>query len=152
MEKRFLALVVALLVAAACNKPQFNPIGNWEVSFTIDLRFVDDDLFAPSSAKTITVPRKATDRLGYGGLILSQDVHGQFRAFDLACPHEALRDVKVELDGILVKCPKCGSVYDLSQGFGNRMSGKSDYDLKRYEVTPPDGMGMCRVYNPGYGY
>ena len=151
MKKRFLALVVVLLAAAACDKPQFNPIGNWDVRFSIDLRFADDDLFISPSAKTITVPRKATDRLGYGGLILTRDVHGQFHAFDLACPHETLRDVKVELDGILVKCPKCGSVYDLSQGLGNRLSGPSAYDLKEYKVVPA-GDGLYNVYNPGYGY
>ena len=152
MKRRFFSLVVVLLAAAACDKPQFNPVGNWEVRFTIVLRAIDDDLLISPSAKIITKPRAKTDKLGLAGLILSRDVYGELHAFDLACPHEALRDVKVELDGVLVKCPKCGSIYDLSYGFGNRLSGPSVYDLKRYEVTPPDGMGSCRVYNPGYGY
>jgi len=157
MKKRFFALVVVLLAVAACDKAHFNPIGNWEVNFTIVLRAIDDDLVISPSAKIITNSRASADRLGLAGLILARDAaEGNLHAFDLACPHEVEQTgkvVRLTLDGVaFVKCPECTSVYEILYGNGNRISGPSGYDLKRYAVTLPDGMGMCRVYNPGYGY
>ena len=151
MKEGFFAAFVLLFAMVACDKPQINPIPNWQVDFTIDVRFADDDLFLSPSAKIITEPRFETDRLGFAGLILTRDVLGDLHAFDRACPFEAERITVLELDGIFAKCSKCGSVFDLTNGFGNRISGPSEFDLKRYTVVFSSNL-QYKVYNKDFRY
>ena len=49
---------------------------------------------------------------GFGGILLVCDVLGTPQAYDLACPVERSRDVRVNIDPkdeYLAVCPKCGS-------------------------------------------
>jgi len=81
--------------------------------------------------------------LGYGGVLvysgLSLDDSGNtvYYAFDMSCPYEADKDIKVypKEDGFgEVVCEKCGSIYNLGYGFGNPTSGPSTESLKRYKA------------------
>ena len=58
-----------------------------------------------------------------------------YYAFDLSCPHEHKRDIRVGVDMIFATCPECGSQYDIGFGLGNCIKGESQYPLKRYTVT-----------------
>jgi len=83
-----------------------------------------------------------TDRIGFGGIIIYSGIDDSgntgYYAFDMACPYEAQSNVRVypvkESLG-QVKCDKCGSVYDVSFGFGNPVSGPSTEILKPYKTT-----------------
>ena len=85
-----------------------------------------------------------TDRIGYGGILVCTGValddygNSTYFAFDMACPYEADKDVKVYPDenslGKVV-CEKCGSVFDVGYGFGNPLSGPAKETLKKYRTT-----------------
>lgn len=84
-----------------------------------------------------------SDRIGYGGILiysggLDDSGNTAYFAFDMACPYEAQSKVRVyPVEDSLgeVKCEKCGSVYDVSFGFGNPTSGPSTEILRKYKTT-----------------
>ncbi len=92
-----------------------------------------------------TQPRLMTDRMGYGGLIVTTGMDAQYHAYDLACPKECRRDVQVEIDGIYADCPKCGEKYEICYGIGNPTQGISREPLKRY--TTHYSNGILRIRN-----
>ncbi|MDE6145631.1 MAG: hypothetical protein K2O38_08090 [Muribaculaceae bacterium] len=83
---------------------------------------------------------------GYGGVLQLCDLHGTLRAYDLSCPVECQRDVRVVIDYStnLARCPKCGSTYDVflldvsAPLAGAPVSGPaltSGYGLRRFNVV-----------------
>ena len=137
MKKRSFIIVVALLFAVACEKAPINPIPDYQVRLELNLMFQDRGLLDIYTYKEFTRPRYETDRLGFGGILVVHGLNWEFYAYDLACPNEVSPDVKIEVTdgGLSAKCPECGSVYDIMGG-GARLSGPSEYHLKRYRVTP----------------
>lgn len=75
---------------------------------------------------------------GFGGVLLVGDILGQPRAYDLACPVEAQRDVRIFVNERSVgQCPKCGSTYEVFE-LGNAISGEAaqhGYSLRSYRVS-----------------
>lgn len=80
---------------------------------------------------------------GYGGLLLVGDVHSIPQCYDLSCPVERQRDVRVAIDREhnVARCPKCGSTYDVFciEGLpaGYPISGPAaaeGYSLRIYSV------------------
>ncbi|HOL00166.1 MAG TPA: hypothetical protein P5071_04405 [Paludibacteraceae bacterium] len=77
----------------------------------------------------------ATDAIGFSGILVYTDFDGKYRAFDLCCPYEAQRDIKIMPNekGEAV-CEKCGSVFFIGYGIGNLISGPAKQPLKRYKA------------------
>lgn len=83
----------------------------------------------------------ASTYTGFGGVLLVSDVLGNPQAYDLACPVECRRDVRVKIneDDYKAFCPKCGSTYDVFSLSGTPVSGvaaERGYGLRRYRVSP----------------
>lgn len=83
----------------------------------------------------------ALSATGYGGVLLVGDVLGNPMAYDLACPVECRRDVRVFIntDEMVAECPECHSTYDVFSLGGHPLSGraaKEGYGLRRYNVAP----------------
>ena len=70
-------------------------------------------------------PWTAMTYTGFGGILLVSDVMGQPHAYDLACPYERQRNVRVEIDTekMLARCPDCESEYDVFSLNGAPVSG-----------------------------
>ncbi len=86
-------------------------------------------------------PYTAISATGYGGILLVSDVLGEAKAYDLACPVECKRDIRVAIDTetMLARCPVCGSEYDVFSLLGHPVSGPAaadGYGLRRYYVGP----------------
>ena len=79
-----------------------------------------------------TMPRTLTDQFGYAGVVVYIDIFGNYRAYDMACPHCVKQDKPVEVDGMLAICPLCGEEYDLGCGYATPQKGISNEALKRY--------------------
>lgn len=109
-----------------------------DVSVHLELNLVSQyPLFANSVNEYIlfTEPRYVTDRIGYGGVIVYSTFEGKYVAFDLACPVEVKRDIRVEPDGSgFMTCPSCGEVYDISFGLGYPTKGVSREPMKLYKT------------------
>ena len=145
---RYKPTVLLLFISCfllACESPLTSPIPSAPVNLEINLNYADIDLVPALAAKSFTKPRLATDRLGFGGVLV---VHGynsngavDFFAYDLACPHEIDRNVLVVPDDEgKARCPKCGSVYVTMWGMGvPEASSTSKYPLRSYLVRAMGG-------------
>ena len=140
MCRRLVILFFAVGLLFACDHPIISPVPSALVSLKIDLNNYDSDLIPALAAKSFTKPRLATDRLGFGGVLV---VHGynsngvlDYLAYDLACPHEVDRSVRIVPDDEgKARCPKCGSVYITMWGMGTpEAASVSKYPLRSYQV------------------
>ena len=111
------------------------------VDFQINLD-IDKELIG--GYKVFEKPRNATDKIGYGGLLVI-DLLTEYKAYDLACPNEASRAVRIvpNSDRQAV-CPKCNSKFDLQNGFV--ISG-TKYNLQQYKVYRNTQNHILRVVN-----
>jgi len=132
------------LIFQGCEGPYISPVPDYPVSLNLNLT-ANYPIFKNSVGQQLvfTKPIQATDLIGYGGILVCTgimlDSYGntQYFAFDLACPHEVKTTVRVApLPDRLgeVKCPECGTVYNVGYGFGEPVSGPSKHPLKRYKT------------------
>ncbi|MDR0540628.1 MAG: hypothetical protein LBH19_00275 [Dysgonamonadaceae bacterium] len=131
---------IGLWVVWACEDPVVSPIPSAPVYLELNLAFIDNDLMPVLAAKSITQQRLDIDKLGFGGVLI---VHGSgsgglvdLYAYDLACPHEIDRNVRVIPDNEgKAHCPKCGSVYLTMWGTGwPEKNSLSKYPLRSYLI------------------
>lgn len=130
-------LGILLLLSTGCgDKASSIPI--MPVSMRLNLLGDDLVLQAYGTYKTYTKVSTGLESLGFGGiLVVHSNIDGEYYAFDLACPYEADKTIKIEIQPELTaKCPECGSVYRIMDGNGWRISGPSKEKLKRYNVYP----------------
>lgn len=86
-------------------------------------------------------PWTALTYTGYGGILLVGDISGAPYAYDLACPVEVRRDVRIQIDPATNEavCPVCGSRYSVYNNYGSPISGearKLKRGLRRFNVGP----------------
>ena len=86
-------------------------------------------------------PYTALTYTGFGGVLLGADAFGTPLAYDLACPYECRRNVRVGIntETMLAECPVCHSTYDVFSLYGHPVSGPSadrGYGMRRYYVGP----------------
>ena len=150
MKLRLIALLFPLCVFLGCHtvdddRIPYSPVmirfstqSMWEiygVKGALDYqRFIINDNI-PSN-----FPYTALSYTGFGGVLLCGDIHGNPVAYDLSCPVERSRTVRIIIDETASNayCSKCGSVYDVFSNFGVPLSGEASrlgYGLRRYDVT-----------------
>jgi hypothetical protein len=77
-----------------------------------------------------------TDRIGYGGIMVYTGFDGTYYAWDMACPYEADKDIKVHPNELgQAICDSCKSVFELGFGVGNPSSGPAKEVLKKYKTS-----------------
>ncbi len=126
------------MLVFSCNKVEMSDIPYARVFFEVDLQFKDKELSAPGTliCKTFTQARNAGEATGYSGILVVSGFDGHY-AYDLCCPFEAKRAIKVEPTDVgTAVCPECGTVYDISRGSGHPTSGPSHFALVRFNVSP----------------
>ena len=136
-----LPIVLLLLLSfCACDENARSPIPDAPVNLNVDLYNQDADLIPALATKSFTMPRLATDKLGFGGVLVINGINtggggaGNLFAYDLACPVEVDRNVKVVPDNTgKAVCPKCGAVFVTAYGDGMPET-KSKHPLKSYVV------------------
>ena len=122
-----------------CTKEYLNPIPSRRVFLEVDLTFRDKELQAIPSYKIFTSKNTVHGKeyTGYGGVIVTNSIFGEYKAFDLACPNEVRVDATVEIDDEYnAVCKVCGSKYEaiLNYGSGACISGSSKYPLRYYRT------------------
>lgn len=147
--KKVILLVLLLFIVCACgNEVPRNTIPYAQVNFRIDINGLDYELKEPLAYKIFTEGRIASDKIGYGGLLIVSDLTGNsLFAYDLCCPYEDNKDIKVkpQSDGT-AKCQTCGSVFSTLYGLGTPESGPSEEPLQRYNVVHQQ-YGVFQVFN-----
>jgi hypothetical protein len=139
--------LIALLALWACSEPLTSSIPSNPVNLELNLDFSDSDLVPSLAAKSFPYnqPRLATDRLGFGGILVvngySPNGAIHLYAYDLACPHEVNPNIHVvpAPDGT-AHCEKCGSVFVTMWGDGLPEKGSlATRPLRAYTVRPAGG-------------
>ncbi|HIZ27299.1 MAG TPA: hypothetical protein H9969_09585 [Candidatus Barnesiella merdipullorum] len=94
-------------------------------------------------------PYTLSSATGYGGLMLVTNEHAVPFVYDLCCPVEINANIRIEFDedNFCLRCPKCGSTYDISTG--GPMSGAAKegrYFLQSYSIAPYGTAGGQLIY------
>ena len=146
------ALVLSV-AACGCDHVDFDRIPPTNVRLSFDTRaewerygtpgaldhrrfILDGNLRVPSD-----FPWTGLTYTGFGGILLVGDLSGAPYAYDLACPVEVNRNVRIEIDTQenVAYCPKCGSRYSVFNNYGSPISGearKLKRGLRRFNVGP----------------
>ena len=127
-------MIPLLCLTISCSKEEIkSTIPYAPVNFKIDLVADKIDYF---DYALFEQPRLAGEYVGYAGLLIFRDHEGVLFAFDLCCPYEKNRDIKVQPNTLgEAKCPACQTVYDIMhQGQGFVKSGPGKLHLQRYSV------------------
>lgn len=136
-NSRLSVITVFWLILSGCNENYVSSIPDYSVSLELNLT-ASYPTFKNSVNECLLFekPVKVTDRVGYGGVIVYTGFDTNYYAFDMACPYEAKRTVKVRPNGTgQAVCDSCKSVYDISYGIGNPVEGPSREVLKRYKTA-----------------
>lgn len=139
MSRINLKLIIALLVVLTSCEDDKSIIPDAPVyverNWLIDADAMQ--LSGISGFDEITTGTKSSDRLGYGGILIYHGLDDVIYAFDMACTNESKRNVRVVTDSLVTGqaiCEKCGSVFNVAYGSGNRISGDAPEGLRRYRV------------------
>jgi hypothetical protein len=162
MRKISVSLFLLLITVSACvDDSSHLTVPYAPVRFRIDLNGPDYQLKTPLSFLTFSEKdmRLNTDRFGFAGLLIVSDATGNtIYAYDLCCPYEESREIKVipGNEGEAV-CPSCGSVFvtmfGLSdnngmRGLGSVKSGPATDPLQSYIVRAvPYQSGSYNIMN-----
>ncbi|NCA79819.1 MAG: hypothetical protein EOM76_06500 [Sphingobacteriia bacterium] len=127
--------VILALLCTACEINRVSPIPDTPVSLDIEILRDAPELNVIGGFKEFITPKTVYQYLGYGGIVVFRSFEDKFVAFDLACPHEIKRTVRVQVDmSGIATCPVCGSTFDVGYGTGIPSSGSVAYPLKSYTV------------------
>lgn len=93
----------------------------------------------------------ALSATGFGGVLLIYDVNNVPLAYDLACPVECKRDVRVTINKQTMEavCEKCHSTFDVFTLHGHPLSGpaaESGFGMTMYSVGPGRNGEYIAVY------
>lgn len=154
---RTLIVIAALIISSACHhldnrrippapvNISFATVGEWNVHGVAGAldhkRFIKEDHIPSDYHYT------AISATGFGGILLVCDVNGNPVAYDLSCPVECKRDVRIFVNtGDMVgECPKCHSTYDIFSLGGHPLSGEAaneGFGLRQYHVGPSSSSYM----------
>ena len=139
MTKRHCIVITLLtLVLCSCGN-EINvehPVPNAPVECTINIMRDAPLLDIIGNSFVIDRPLNTNQYIGYSGLVIVHGLDDMFYAFDLCCPHEHQRNIRVKCDMISAHCDQCGTTYDIGFGTGIPSKGPSQFPLRRYTVTP----------------
>ncbi len=141
--RRLLLTGCILVFFLTCTDEYKNPIPSYRVYIEVDLTFRDKELLPFLSYKIFT-PKNITqgkEFTGYAGVLVVHTLLGEYKAFDVACPHETRTDITIAIDEENnAICKSCGSKYEvlLNFGTGGRIDGPSKYPLRPYSILFKD--------------
>lgn len=156
MKTNILFTLLAILTFCSCGEEDpLYTVPRSAVYFVLNTSVQDKELSGGGGTKTFTTGRLATDRMGFGGLLvvnsgmLSDGGLPILYAYDLACPKEDKRNITVKPDksGVSATCPSCKSEFSIILGTGHVMSGPSTEPLQRYRISATNAYGEYRVIN-----
>ena len=134
---KYNCLVFSLAIfLGSCNDNVISSIPDFPVYLNLNLTSTYPT-FRNSYNKSLTFETVilATDRVGYGGILVYTGFDGNYYAFDMACPYEVKQSIRVHPNGLgQAVCEGCGSVFDIGYGNGYPASGKAKEALKRYKT------------------
>ncbi len=127
----------AFILGTSCENPNnTSSIPDYPVFLERNLNLEAQELRTIGGCKAFPVPEKTYEHVGFGGILVFYGLDGNYYAYDMACPLEIKRNVKVRLreNGIHAICDECGSVFNIAYGSGAPIEGEAREGLKIYSV------------------
>lgn len=155
--KTTILIFFLLLTFLSCDDNSESPIPSYTVRLRIDLGVGKYVTFRNSTNEFLLFEKPIVegDRIGFGGVFVYSAINFDdggntiYYAYDLACPYEVKSNIKIHPikdDWGKLKCSECGSVYDVSNGWGvPDGNGPSDKILRQYKTTLSGN--VLTVYN-----
>lgn len=148
-----LACIIPILYGCI-SEPENSNIPNSRVNFYIDTSISGVDnhlaegLLGNTTIYTQTEPSKLSPNgsYGYSGVVVVRAYDNNLYAFDICCTYEVDKNIALEDDGFFLKCPKCGSTFEIGYGTGYVNSGPATKRLKKY-YTSQNSSQKVRIYN-----
>ncbi|MBQ0007351.1 MAG: hypothetical protein KBT40_01340 [bacterium] len=137
MRLKYLVLVLTVLFSVGCEKVnEESPVPKYPVSYSIDYLIYAPILDTQGGYYVVTTPTEYNQYLGFSGLLIFHGFDDRFYAFDLCCPYECNREIRIVPESTgRATCPECGSEYDIGFGTGRPTKGPSTKVLRRYNVS-----------------
>ncbi len=137
--------VLLLVLSVACSNPYQSPIPDVPVEISLNMLSYDPTFGGVIDDTLVFVHPRAYPpfHVGYGGVLVvvgldtESTFNTRFFSYDLSCPYEAKRDVRVYTipdNPGHVRCRECGSEFYVRDGWGRVSKGPSKYGLKRYQT------------------
>ena len=139
MKMRKVLFLISLLISFSCTQTEDNYFPSYRVNLELDLTFEDKALNEQMAYKTYiagqTSGLAASELTGFGGVLVYHGLTG-IAAYDLACPYELKRSVRIEVsdDAIKAVCPQCGSEFGIFENAGAVLKGPATQGLKIYQT------------------
>ena len=107
-----------------CEKNEKHPLPNVDVDLYINLSYAENvALNTPGGSKIFNQ--------GINGIIVFRIDNSTFGAYEITCPYESeTMDCYVEVNGVVARCPCCGSEYFLNDN--SILKGPTKWPLKSY--------------------
>lgn len=131
-----MATVMIALQLVSCDDSYRSAIPDYPVQLDLNLT-TTYPTFKNTYNKTLIFETKRyqTDYLGYGGILVYIGFDGNYYAFDMSCPYEVKPGTKVRPnDKGQAICDSCKTVFDISYGIANPISGPAKQTLRRYKA------------------
>ena len=144
-------ILSCITLFSACRNTDDSSIPDVPVYLNLNLSINYNTFKAPLQYEYFTEKDEASGvyNTGYAGVLVNINMDSRYCAFDMCCPHEKQKDVRVYPDksGGWATCEKCGSQFDLVYGYGQVSKGPAKEGLKRYKANPWNNAGiqMLRV-------
>jgi len=145
--KYYLFVGLLALQFVSCDDTYISSIPDFPVYLQLDLT-TTYPTFKNSSNKSLIFIKGITPNIpeiyatGYGGILVysgvMRDDSGNtiYYAFDLSCPYEHKQTIRVKPNDIgQAICDSCKSVYIISYGNGDPISGPAKETLRRYKTN-----------------
>lgn len=148
--RRFVILGCLCCLFITCTKDYYNPIPSRYVYIEVDLAYLDKELESFLSYKIFTSKntiRRKEFGFGFGGVLVTHTLFDEYKAFDIACPHEARSNAVIEIDDEHnAVCKVCGSKFEVIYNYSSGISirGPSKYPLRSYPITRRDNTLFIR--------
>lgn len=144
-------LFIISSILLGCRNTDVSSIPDVPVYLNLNLTINYNTFRAPLQYLTFEKRNDAVGayNVGYGGVLVNINVESKYCAFDMACPYEKDKKIKVRPDqtGGFAVCEQCGSKFDLVYGYGQVTQGPSKESLKRYSTNAwiNGGIQMLRI-------
>ena len=139
----FTIIIPLFILVSGCNTNENDIIPNVRFHVVLNL---DDPRYSGNLFEIYQVPNYGF--AGLKGIVVYQYDRNRYLAFDLVCPHEGDRLVKVvrSSNSDFYVCPECKSEYYINVEYGI-VKGVSKWPLKMYATSYDEATNLLSIWN-----
>lgn len=144
--KRYLILLLLPLLTTNCSKDSSDIIPN--VRFTAEIN-LDNPQYSGKNPFFV-LPGGTNRYVGVNGVVVFEVTPTEFYAFDLMCTHQhdngnRFYVEEINQGDVVLRCPECGSEFNIAAEYGSVVTGPAKWPLKRYQTSVTGN--ILRIWN-----